>query len=66
MWLTTFTTRHGNICVRFGSRAINIQACAAGKVVVDLVKRYPTAAGITGIVLPIFIQLYLASKKPKE
>jgi len=66
MWLTTFTTRHGNICIRFGSKALNIQACALGKPVVDLLKRYPATAGVTGIVLPILIQLYLASRKNNE
>ena len=65
-WLSTFTTRHGNICIRFGSRALNIQACAMGKPVVELLKRYPVATGIAGVLLPVFIQLYLASKEPKE
>ena len=66
MWLSTFTTRHGNICVKFGSRALNIQACAIGKPIVDLLKRYPTTAGVAGVLIPIFIQLYLARDKIKD
>jgi hypothetical protein len=66
VWLTTFTTRHGNICVRFGGRVLNIQACAVAKPVVELIKRYPATAGVAGVLLPILLQLYLASKEPKK
>ena len=64
MWLSTFTTRHGN--VKFGSRALSIQACAIGKPVIDLLKRYPATAGVAGVLIPIFIQLYLARDKIKD
>jgi len=66
MWLSTFTTRHGNICVRFGAKTLNIQACVIGKSAVELLKRYPKTAGITGVLVPIFIQLYLASREQKK
>ena len=66
MWLSTFTTRRGNICIRFGSRALNIQACAAAKPVVELVKRYPATAGVVGVLLPILVQIYLASRKTEK
>ena len=66
MWLSTFTTQRGNICVRFGSRALNIQACAMGKPLVDLLRRYPVASGVAGILIPFLVQAYMASREPKE
>ena len=66
MWLSTFTTRQGNICIRFGSRAANIQACVIGKAAVELVKRYPKSAGVAGVLLPLFVQLYLETRKSKK
>jgi hypothetical protein len=66
MWLTTFTTQRGNICIRFGSKVLNVQACAAGKPLVELLKRYPRSASVAGIVLPLLLQIYLASRKTKK
>ena len=66
MWLKTITTRNGDICLRFGSRVLNIQACAAGKPLITLLKRYPKSAGIAGVLLPLFLQLYLASREQKD
>jgi hypothetical protein len=66
MWLSTFTTRHGNICIRFGSRVVNVQACAAAKPLVGILKRYPATASVAGIVLPLLLQIYLASRKTKK
>lgn len=66
MWLTTFTTRQGNFCIRFASRILSVQACAAAKPLAELVKRYPKTSGTVGIILPVLIQLYLASRQPKK
>ena len=65
MWVDLFTTQRGNICARFGFRAANVQACVAGRTLVRLLQKHPAAATTLGIVLPLAIQLYMASRKPR-
>ena len=66
MWVKTFTTRQGDICLRFGSRVMSVQACAAAKGVTELVRRHPTIATTAAVLLPILLQLYLASKQTED